>query len=73
MAGYNSGMGEIFRRVAAISPIKVGAVPESRMLGAVLDEIPASMLVRFYEKHGPGKAAEAIVATQHSGSTRHTS
>jgi hypothetical protein len=62
-AGYNSGMGEIFRRVAAISPIKVGAVPESRMLGAVPDEITASMLVRFYEKHDPTKAAEAVVAT----------
>jgi hypothetical protein len=33
-AGYNSGMGEIFRRVASISPIKVADPLAGRMLGA---------------------------------------
>merc|ERR1740121_696843 len=36
--GYNSGMGEIFRRVAAVSPVKLGA------RGALVP--PANMSVR---------------------------
>lgn len=54
--GYNSGMGEIFRRVAAVSPVKVGA------RGALVP--PANMSVRQLRAEIQRRGLDARGATE---------